>query len=488
MPVPDPLPAAGPPNPTSANLGASLPVPVPDVGPGHMGRPLQRLGPARRQPVDPAAGQFDWAAGDDTRSHVPRTPGPTSGTSRPSAMNGAVAHREHRHFTIRALPDIPIESYRAALTGNALTGNAGTTVDTCNLGLPSNCQNLRATPVLGWDIAGPQRRLLQAGALAGRRAHQPDRDQGHRQHDVPRPGRARGQPGRLGVLLVVLPCTADGHCSPLTHATHSFNKLTRPLTLVSPLDGAQVQNDVTLTWDDYLDSQKVVDGADPDTSTPLDTPGQVEAEYYSVQTASDQNFTQNVTTTKVDQTTFTSFADTYPEGTTWWRVQAVDRNGNTLAWSAPRSFLKKSPVPQLQLPDDGDTVPGDYTLSWAAQPYAASYDLEVYKGGDTSGQHRQPGDQRQHRPGAVRADQPRPELRPIRLAGPPPRRQEPARRLEPVPALQRHPAGRHPDLADRQRRRGASRRTSCSSGSRSRARPPTSSSDGRAPAAARPRP
>ena len=104
-----------------------------------------------------------------------------------------------------------------------------------------------------------------------------------------------------------------------------------------------------------------------------------------MQTASDQNFVQNVTTTKVDQTTFTSFADTYPEGTTWWRVQAVDRNGNTLAWSAPRSFLKKSPVPQLLLPADLDTVPGDYTLSWAAQPYAASYDLEVYKGGDTSG-------------------------------------------------------------------------------------------------------
>ena len=138
--------------------------------------------------------------------------------------------------------------------------------------------------------------------------------------------------------MVLLPCVVVDVCSSLTHATHSFNKLSRPLTLISPAHGAQVQNDVTLTWDDYLDSQKVVDGADPDLSTPLDTPGQDEAEYYNVQTASDQNFTQNVTTTKVDQTTFTSFADTYPEGTTWWRVQAVDRNGNTLAWSAPRSL------------------------------------------------------------------------------------------------------------------------------------------------------
>ena len=27
---------------------------------------------------------------------------------------------------------------------------------------------------------------------------------------------------------LLLPCTADDHCSSLTHATHSFNKLTRP--------------------------------------------------------------------------------------------------------------------------------------------------------------------------------------------------------------------------------------------------------------------
>ena len=53
------------------------------------------------------------------------------------------------------MPQIPVESYKAALTGNALTGNAGTGVDTCNLKLPSNCQNLRATPVLGWDSPDP---------------------------------------------------------------------------------------------------------------------------------------------------------------------------------------------------------------------------------------------------------------------------------------------------------------------------------------------
>ena len=177
-----------------------------------------------------------------------------------------------------------------------------------------------------------------------------------------------------------------------------------------------------------------MDGPDPDTGTPLGTPGQIEAEYYRVQTASDQNFTQSVTTTNVDQTTFTSFADTYPEGTTWWRVQAVDEKGNQLAWSAPRSFVKQSPVPQLQLPAPGASVPGDYTLSWTAQPYAASYDIEVYKNGDTSGNTVNRVVNASTNQINYVLDQPRPEPGSVRLAGPSPRRQGPSRRLERVPA------------------------------------------------------
>ena len=44
-------------------------------------------------------------------------------------------------------PDVDVASYRAAITGNALTGNANTLVDTCNAGLPEECQDLRQTPV-----------------------------------------------------------------------------------------------------------------------------------------------------------------------------------------------------------------------------------------------------------------------------------------------------------------------------------------------------
>ena len=85
-------------------------------------------------------------------------------------------------------------------------------------------------------------------------------------------------------------------------------------------------------------------------------------------------------------------------------------------------------MPQLQLPADGATVPGDYTLSWAAQPYAASYDIEVYKGGDTSGSNtvnrviNDSTDRVQYV--LTNLD---PSSGPVRVAGAPPRRQEPAR-------------------------------------------------------------
>ena len=210
----------------------------------------------------------------------------------------------------------------------------------------------------------------------------PIETQDHRQHDVPGPRRAPDSQAGSAYFWSSSPASWSTCCSSLTHSTHSFNKLTRPLTLISPCDGAQVQNDVTLTWDDYLDSQSA--GADPDTIR-WPRPARTRRRTTTCRPRPTRTSSRTSPRPRSTRRRSRSFADTYPEGTTWWRVQAVDRNGNTLAWSAPRSFLKKSPVPQLQLPADGATVPGDYTLSWAAQPYAASYDIEVYKGGDTSG-------------------------------------------------------------------------------------------------------
>ena len=380
MPVPDPLPAASPPHPTNPALGSSYRFPSLTWNPVTWVDHYELYVSARWQHLHQGLGRLRVGRRRRHRHHPPQ-PRELRVVRQGGPQGRDDPHRKHRHL---------LDHVAAGHPGRVLQGRP----DRQRADRQRRDRGRHLQPQAPVELPEPPRhpgaRLGQPGRqrrtlfeCSRRMPRSPTRSR-------PRPSSTRctwtatrspdSQAGSA-YFVVLLPCVVVDVCSSLTHSTHSFNKLTRPLTLVSPLDGAQVQNDVTLTWDDYLDSQAA--GADPDTI--LATPGQDEASYYNVQTASDQNFVQNVTTTKVDQTTFTSFADTYPEGTTWWRVQAVDRNGNTLAWSAPRSFLKKSPVPQLQLPADGATVPGDYTLSWAAQPYAASYDIEVYKGGDTSG-------------------------------------------------------------------------------------------------------
>ncbi len=385
IPVPNPLPAAGPPNPTPTNVGSSYRFPALKWNPVSYADYylvyVRRQGTTGWQKLPDS---YRYASGDDTRSTW-LDPGTYEWHVEATRYDNTVLVGGTGTFTILQLPDVDPNSYRAAITGNALTGNAGTTKDTCNAGLPATCQNMRQTPVLGWTSPDPNvgyyKLVLSRDAELTNQVETKNIANTMYLRTDPLDDSQAGS----AYFWLVVPCTADGHCASLTHATHAFNKLTRPETLVSPNDGATVADDVTLTWDDYLDSESKVDNSDPDLGTPLDVPGQVEAKFYNVQTASDQNFTQNVTTVGVDQTTFTSWFDTYPEGVTWWRVQAVDQNNNPMSWSVPRSFTKQSPVPVLQAPADGATVPGDSTLSWTPQAYAASYDVEVYRNGDTTG-------------------------------------------------------------------------------------------------------
>lgn len=285
-------------------------------------------------------------------------------------------------FTIAALPVVPLNSYKAAITGNTLTGNGGVT-DVCDATLPASCQNLRQTPVLGWTSPNPNVGYYELHL---------SRDAAHTNvvkvvevtstiwTDI---AALADSNASTAYFWSIVPCTADGNCSTLTSADHSFNKLSRPASPISPAGGATVANDVTFTWDDYLDSLDVVDGpGDPDTGTPLDTPARTEARHYRIQTSTDPNMVAGVTTTTIDQRTFTSLADTYPEGTNYWRVQAVDGSNNQLAWSPIRSFVKQSPVPTLATPAAGVEVPGDSTVSWQPLAFASSYFLEVYKNND----------------------------------------------------------------------------------------------------------
>ena len=250
----------------------------------------------------------------------------------------------------------------------------------------------------------------------------------------------------------VVPCSYN-RCEALTNAQHAFDKLSRQAvlkpvqhTLVnasapvdcpdidpSPAVRQECQNDVILSWQDYRTTEKSADSG-----TPLTSPGRTEARSYVVQTATDSSFNNVIESVEVDQTTFTSFGTTYPEGSVYWRVRAVDASANALEWSETGVFDKKSPAPVLLTPEASSDVSGDMYFGWAALPFAAAYRIEVYKNHDTTasaGNLAFPRGDRRVADGL--ADQPagpapadRPGRGPVRVAGPPGRRGRPQRRLE----------------------------------------------------------
>ena len=372
-------PTATHPDPSPVDVGSSYRFPTlrwtPVVGAGHYKVLVKRTTDIGWQPL---ASNFEFPAGEDTgTSHL--APGDYEWYVQAfNTSGGLLSAGSVGTFTIEALPIVPLTSYHAAITGTALTaGGAG---NVCDATLPASCQNLRQTPVLGWSSPNPNtgyyKIYISRDAELTNLVMDPFIVTSTMWISVS--ALADSQAGSA-YFWTVLPCITDDYCLPPQHADHAFNKQSRPLTLVSPADDAVVQDDVTFTWDDYLVSQAVDEGADPDTGTPLDTPARTEARQYRIQTSTDPNFVTNVVTTSVDQRTFTSFADTYPEGTNYWRVQAVDGTGNLLAWSEVRSFVKQSPAPVLTLPTEGQEVPGDSTLSWEPLDFASAYSVEVYK-------------------------------------------------------------------------------------------------------------
>ena len=105
-----------------------------------------------------------------------------------------------------------------------------------------------------------------------------------------------------------------------------------------PLDNASPENDVTFTWRDYLATNLATTAGHTD-DTGVNS--RIEARQYRIQIATDPVFQTIIETAVIDQTTFTSYINTYPEGTIYWRVQAIDGSQNPLAWSATR-FLPES--------------------------------------------------------------------------------------------------------------------------------------------------
>lgn len=333
-------------------------------------------------------------------------------------------------FTVQTLDEVPTASQYAALTGTALPDDPAQPAldpdaDACSTQVltgttQSECDNLRSSPVLSW----PEQ--PNAGYYQVYLARDPELTNGvygtrnglaipkitHEPMWTPVEALPDSQANTAYYVRVVA-CTYDRGCAAVQRAENAFDKLSRKTVLlpvrhgkvsgtgagstvpcdqgVDPDGGATVSvcaNDVTLSWSDFRNGEvapyQPTASRPFDSDTPLQTPGQTEARSYLVEVATDPGFQEVFDRAEVDQTTYTAFDKTYPEGPLWWRVRAVDAMSNLLPWSDSGKLIKRSPVPQPTLPAEGATVPGDTSLGWDALGFAGEYRVEVYKDGDTT--------------------------------------------------------------------------------------------------------
>ncbi|HET7430654.1 MAG TPA: Ig-like domain-containing protein [Nocardioides sp.] len=177
-------------------------------------------------------------------------------------------------------------------------------------------------------------------------------------------------------------CTADP-ASTNSAATNAFRKQSPTVQLQSPADTASVATDPAFTWSDYLDTNQQVSysgGTDKSPQT---------ARTYRIQISQSPTFNSTVDDREVDQPFYTPYDRTLPQGTLYWRVQAVDPAGNRLTWSPVRSFSNDQPAIDLvngadTAPAIGGTTGGTPTFRWTPMAGASSYQIEVYRNNDTT--------------------------------------------------------------------------------------------------------
>jgi hypothetical protein len=317
---------------------------------------------------------FEYPAGEDV-STLRLSPGSYDWRVSAYAADGRkLSDSAPRSFTVTSLP--AVTGARAAMTGTA----AGSDETSCTAVLPARCEELPQTPVLAWDpVPGAGGYVLHLSR---------DKEMTNVISSLPldttmwTPTSAlKDSQAGDAYYWQVQPCTVADTCRAWTEAPWAFNKRSNPVELEHPAPGATVENDVTLRWTDYLVTNAKPAAADAQGVNP-----RVEAMHYRVEVSQVPNFQSKLDEIEVDQTTYTASTRTYPEGTLYWRVAAVDGSDNDLTFSEPRSFTKSSPVPTLLSPTHGSAVAHTEPFRWESLDFAANYDIEVYRNGDTVGQ------------------------------------------------------------------------------------------------------
>jgi len=159
---------------------------------------------------------------------------------------------------------------------------------------------------------------------------------------------------------------------PLNSPVKAFRKIAKPVPLLTPTPGQKITgSQVTFTWQGFLQTNQ--SGALVDRVTQ-------EARQYRVQVSDRADFSNIIDTSPpIDQTTYTAYDKTYPEGQLWWRVVIIDGSQNLLTLPPPETFTKETPKVVLVGPPTAPAVPGTPTLTWTPQKFVRSYEVEVYK-------------------------------------------------------------------------------------------------------------
>lgn len=288
----------------------------------------------------------------------------------------------------------PVTGHRLALTGSSLdAGNACT--ETLTDGVTHLCEGVPATPVLDWDP------VPYAAHYRIHISRDGDFTTGSLDPSPPRTVNSRWAPSftyptdaledsqaQTPYYWVIQPCKSAVQCGPdprstINPARHAFKKVSPRVQLLSPAPDEVIDTtEITFTWADYFDTNRAT------TYAATGEAGYQSAMKYQLQIDDQPTFASPLENVHVDQPTYTSANELYPEGPLYWRVQPIDVANNALGWSQTRTVTKTSPSPTLVSPlatPEDPAIPvvnGSVPFRWEPQAFASRYDIQVAANGD----------------------------------------------------------------------------------------------------------